>query len=172
MENIKIIDNFLNESQLEEVLKYIKLYDFKYGHKSGFADTKINTFFSHHISDTFFTEIIKEEIEKNFNKKFNIERHYVHIQTFGLDGCYHIDSSNSRGMTFCLYITDIGDKLMDNAGGEFLIKIQNESFIISVDALMNRGILFPGNYYHKGMAYNRSFENARICITWKLEELP
>ena len=112
---------------------------------------------------------MKKKIEKKIEKKYKINRHYMIIQTFGQDGGYHIDDSDINAFTFCLYINELTDTEINEINGEFLIKIPYEKKILSIDTYMNRGIFFPSNYLHKGMAYNKMYANERLCITWKLQ---
>ncbi len=171
MNNIIIKDNFLNEDELSILQYFINNAQFKYGHSSGNREYVTNLFFSTYNTSDFFLRHIKEKIEMQFSKKFKINRHYMHIQTFGQDGSYHIDDEGDHKYTFCLYITENDANTLEYIGGDFLIKIPNQSFILCVETIMNRGIIFPSNYLHKGMAYNNYCSNKRLCLTWKLEEI-
>jgi hypothetical protein len=62
--------------------------------------------------------------------------------------------------------------MTDEIGGYIQFKIPEiKPFIVELEPLCNRGILFPSNYFHKGNAFSRYVSNIRICIAWKLEEL-
>jgi hypothetical protein len=187
MENIFIYDNFLNESEMSTLMNLIRPLFHKnkdvniieseleiekqwgYGHSSGFREIIQNKFFSVHNTEEFFIYTMKMKIEEILGQRFTINRHYMHIQTFGLDGSYHTDDNGSNKFTFCLYISDISHEDMEHANGEFLIKLPNKKEIISIDTCMNRGVYFPSEYLHKGMAYNHLHSNLRLCITWKLQ---
>jgi uncharacterized protein YuzE len=176
MENIKIYDNYLTKEDMKILLEKIHLFQWKYGHSSGKEIEKIdNRFFSFFSNDFFFIEYLKQKIENTIQSFFSnkcwiqLNRHYMHIQTFGQDGSYHVDNLDSNTYTFCLYITDIKDNDMEFANGDFLIKIPNKKEIICIETLQNRGLLFPSHYWHKGMAYNCHFSEKRLCLTWKLE---
>ena len=171
MDKIKIFDNFLTELELKKLLSIICAKNYKYGHSSGYGERVENLFFSSHNEETFFLKDIKKKIEIALSKQFVLDRHYMHIQTFGLDGSYHIDSDMNNSFTFCIYISDVDNSLSEIAGGEFLIKIPNEKFIISIEPISNRAIFFPSTFYHKGLAYNSFFSEKRLCITWKLREI-
>jgi hypothetical protein len=174
MNNITIFDNFLNDTELDILHKYISEKSYNYGHTSGDMYEKItNIFFSSYNDEDFFNEYMLHKIENISNKKFTLLRHYMHIQTFGLDGAYHIDDSRENTWTFCIYYTHLkNDEFeINNAGGEFYIKIPNEPGIITIEPYMNRGIFFPSGYVHKGVAYNKLFNNMRLCLTWKLKEI-
>jgi hypothetical protein len=167
---IIIFENFLNEKDLLYVKEYVNDQKFKFGHQSGYKERIVNEFFSFLNLNDFFTKYLKNKIEISCKKKFNLFRSYMHIQTFGQDGGYHVDSFEPNTYTFCIYITNINESDIDNASGEFFIKIPNKNYIISVEPLCNRGIFFPSNYLHKGMAFNRFYKDKRLCITWKLIE--
>jgi hypothetical protein len=170
MEKIKIIDKFLNVDELNECLNIVNNKKWYYGHSSGYDEKFNNTFFAIYNLDYFFTQYIKSKLEIIFSKKFILDRNYMHMQLYGQDGSYHIDSDENNTYTFCIYITDISDASMENADGDFLLKIPNTNYVICINTLNNRGIFFPSNYIHKGLAYNRMFYQNRICVTWKLTE--
>ena len=171
--NIYIFDSFLNETELDYVKNFVFNSNFEYGHSSIGIERIATTFFSIQINDNFFINDIKQKIEETTNKKLLLNRCYMQIQTCGLDGGYHTDDENDNCYTFCIYISNLTNAEIDDNNGEFFIKIPNKQFIISIDTYMNRGILFPANYFHKGMAYNRLLQNndGRVCITWKLQEI-
>ena len=171
MEKIKIYNDFLNESELNTLLNKITFITYGYNHRSGYTEREIVTFFSSMIFDDFFTEHIKEKIEKKLDMEFKIKRNYVHIQTFGIDGCYHFDTLDKDCYTFCLYVNVHPPHEVDQMRGEFFIKVPDLPLILSIEPYMNRGIFFPSNYLHKGMAYNRFYSDKRICITWKLRQI-
>lgn len=171
MDNIKIFDKFLTDIELNKLLELVDSYEWKFGHGSGNKESINTIFFANYEMEDFYIKHIKEKIETIVNKPLKLNRFYKHIQTFGQDGGYHTDDIGSDKYTFCIYITDITDKKIENAGGDFLIKLPNKQEIISIDTINNRGIFFPSVYYHKGMAYNNLFSEKRLCITWKLELL-
>jgi hypothetical protein len=169
MENIIIHDCFLNIYELKTLTNIIKKKEYNYGHTSGDDEAFAVSFFSTKNNENFFNIYMLNKINEVSNKKFKINRHYMHIQTFGQDGSFHIDDYGSNTFTFCLYITNLQDEDVEKYGGDFLIKIPNDNKIISIETNNNRGIFFPSNYIHKGMAYNILCDKPRLCITWKLE---
>lgn len=170
MDKIKVFDNFLNENDLNILVDYVNKQNFNYGHKSGVKETIIVDFFSNYIHNEFINNII-HKIENITDKKFILHRNYMHIQTFGLDGCYHVDTYEKDCYTICIYVTNKTNQDIDNMNGDFYIKIPNSKLIFSFQPYMNRMLFFPSNYLHKGMAYNRFYNNERLCITWKLKEI-
>ena len=175
MENIKIIDNFFSKEELNKIQNVLnnKEKEWHYGHNSGDYEKYNNNFFAVYILGNYFKTNIIKKFEEIFNKKFQLIRNYMHIQTYGQDGSYHLDCPEDieNTYTFCIYITDISDSDMENADGDFLLKIPNSNFIICINTLNNRGVFFQSTYFHKGMAYNRFYNNKRLCITWKLKEI-
>ena len=169
MENIIIYDCFLNELELKTLRNTIKNKHFNYGHTSGNHEAFAVNFFATYNNDDFFKIHMLNKINEVSKRQFKIKRHYMHIQTFGEDGSFHIDDDVPNTFTFCLYITNLQDEDVEKYGGNFLIKIPNENKILSIDPINNRGVFFPSNYVHKGMAYNKLCETPRLCITWKLE---
>lgn len=172
MERIKIIDNFLDDQELLNLKKILDTKEWKNKASSGGYELIDNKFFSAFNIDFFFLEHIKTKIETSIIKKDTIlKRHYMHIQTFGQDGGFHVDGKKTNGteMTFCLYITDLTSELLDTAGGDLVIKIPNQRHLMSIKTIMNRGILFPSQYFHKGNAYTSNYADNRLCLTWKLE---
>lgn len=163
---IHIIDDFLNETEINELNIILENKMYKYGHTSGLDEKPVTPFFASYNKDSFFFNI-KEKIERTFEKKYKIIRHYMHIQTLGQNVGFHIDDEGLNKYTFCLYVTS--ETNMENIGGDFLIKIPNEKYIYSIETKMNRGLLFPSHYVHKGMSYNIYSFKPRLCITWKLE---
>ena len=173
MENIKIIDNFLDMNELNQCISMINNKSWYMAYASSGGIEKFNEhFFAAYDLGNFFTQYIKSKLETTFSKKFKLDRNYMHIQLYGENGAYHVDSYQENTYTFCIYVTKCKNEELENyGGGEFLIKIPNENFILSIPTFMNRAILFPSTFLHKGMAYNIHSENPRLCITWKLEKI-
>jgi hypothetical protein len=172
MENIKIIDNFLDMNELNQCTNIVNNKSWYMGHASSGGIEKFNEqFFASYDLDIFFTHYIKVKLETTFSKKFKLDRNYMHIQLYSQNGSYHVDAYQENTYTFCMYLTDIPDACIENADGDFLLKIPNTNYIICINTMKNRGILFPSNYLHKGMAYNRMHCEKRTCITWKLTEI-
>ena len=181
MENISIFDDFLNDDELKILLNIIDNKLWGYGHSSGGNIELVNTkFFKTDNLDYFFLDVIKPKLDELYLKIFPLKkgflylkRSYMHIQTFGQDGAYHIDgfkNNDEKIYTFCLYITSLNDEDLEKYGGDFLIKLPNSKSIISIITKMNRCILFPSEYVHKGNAYDRFISDKRLCLTWKVEE--
>jgi len=172
MENIKIIDNFLDMNELNQCISIINNKSWYMAYASSGGIEKFNEhFFAAYDLGNFFTQYIKSKLETTFSKKFKLDRNYMHIQLYGENGSYHVDSYQENTYTFCIYLTDIPDTCIENADGDFLLKIPNTNYIICINTMKNRGIFFPSTYLHKGMGYNRMYCEKRTCITWKLTEI-
>jgi hypothetical protein len=168
MEDFLIIDNFLNDTEANALRNIIKTKSFKFGGQSNKGLLIDNKFFFAKMMDYFVVNNITKKIEKIVGKKLNVVRNYMHIQTFGQDGGFHIDDDRENTFTFCLYFTEFSNNGID-PGGEMLFKLENK--IIAIETLFNRGIFFPSQYLHIGLAYNSKIKDGRICLAWKLIEI-
>lgn len=169
MDNIFIFDNFLEEKELQNLKEIILNSVWDYYHGNGSRETLDTKYFSNKRIDNFISDYVRSKIEKIIPKNLKITRNYLQVQEFGENGGYHTDTNMPNTYTFTIYITDLENKYIEEANGEFLLKIPKEKHIISIDTYCNRGILFPSNYIHKGMAYCRKFPHKRVCIAWKFE---
>lgn len=172
MENIKIFDNFLNDEDLSKILENISTFNWKFGHIS-IRHQFSPPFWVNQLEDNpFFSTYLKSKIEIATSKKFNLNKVYANGQTFGQDGCFHQDDIREDCFTFCLYINNIDMNEIDFFGGYFQFKIPElKHFIISIEPYMNRGILFPSKYIHKGNAFSRYGNDIRVSIVWKFQEI-
>ena len=174
MENIIVVDNFLQNDELTQVKHIIKNSKWEYNHTSnGNKDIEI-PFWSCYLNDNeYFTIYLKNIIEKQFFKKFTITRVYANGQTFGQDGAFHKDTENENGndYTFCLYINDIPHYDIEMASGYIIFKIPDLKYKICYEPINNRGILFPSHYIHKPTAFSRFIKDLRVCIAFKLQEI-
>lgn len=172
MNNIMIIDNFLEEQDYYIALDIISKKKWKYGHISNEIEPVNTPFWTMNLTDEiFFSQYLKEIIENKISKKLELFRVYANGQTFGQDGTYHIDNEDDNTFTFCLYATKINKKDAQFSDGYIHIKIPNEKYIISIEPIQNRGVFFPSNLIHKGCSFSRYIADMRICIAWKMKEI-
>jgi hypothetical protein len=171
MNNIRLFDNFLNTQELNELQKLVNAKTYHFGHTSGPMQIVDNKFFSTKNIEYFFLHYMKEKVENCVMKSLVIDRAYMHIQTFGQDGGFHVDCEELNKFTFCYYFNDLSSDEIESSGGELIFKLPNKQPCISFDTRNNRGIFFPSNFVHKGIAYNRYIDKPRVCITWKLTEI-
>ena len=171
MDNIQIIDDFLNKEYLDIVLNILKNHKWQYGHVSNGTEKIDTPFWNIDLMDNQYLKTnVKSIIENIFSRKFELLRVYANGQTFGQSGSYHMDSPHPNCMTFCLYFTPIKKEESANIGGHLYIKVPYEKKICCIEPVFNRGVLFPSNYYHKGCAFDRYYTELRICLTWKLKD--
>lgn len=184
---VNVFDNFLTYDELEKCnVLYSKPY-WKFGQLSDSSPIATPFWIMALDDDTFFTKDLLLKIESVTQKKYTLQRVYANGQTFGQDGTYHLDDESDESYTFCLFVNkQITNETVDNIGGEFIFKIpitvdkytssisDNSTHIFSrviVEPIYNRGILFPSNLLHKGVAFNRYNKGLRISIAWKLRLL-
>ena len=167
MSNIRVIDNFLTQEELNEARFIVENLKWNYGHVSnetGFkfwvCDLGENDFFSKHIF---------QKIEKYFGKKYEINRVYANGQTYGLDGSYHKDDERDNCYTFLMYLSDINHENVNEFDGHTLFKYDKK--VTSIEPILNRCVLFKSNILHKGMAPSRSSNMLRISVAFKLREI-
>ena len=173
MEHIKIYDNFLSTPDIKDCLQIVQESKWKYGHTSDNNNIMNIPFWYMELNNKdFLKEKIKEKIENISNKKFTVVRLYANGQTYGQDGMFHQDDTSLDSYTFCLYCTEISPDISDLVGGHIEFILPESTHSINIKTIFNRGILFPSHYLHRGTAFNRYVPDLRICIAWKLRELP
>ena len=164
---IKIIDNFFSDEILKQITDYF--HEIQWNCQCN-KDRNVNLYTDSPYwrieleNETFFNSELKTIIETYFDQKLKVNRVYVVGQTYGQDSNFHIDDESPDAVTFCFYInstTHINDD------GLFHLRIPNEKYIITVEPIMNRAVIFPSNYRHKGCGLNRFSDHFRICIAWK-----
>ena len=172
MENIVIYDNFLTEHELEKCKMIISQPNWSFGHTST-SKTGFNTpFWIMELNNyEFFTKQIKNKIEELLNKKFNIQRVYANGQTYGQDGSYHHDDERADTYTFCIYISPVEGRMVDDIQGHIIFKLPNTKQLTCIEPLYNRAMIFPSRYLHKGTSFCRYVQTMRVCIAFKLEEI-
>ena len=173
-DKIQIFDNFLTPEELQTCADAVKRPAWSFGQISQTSPVSTPFWMMTLTDDPFFSMHLKSKIEAAANRKFTVQRVYANGQTFGQDGTYHQDDITDDSYTFCIYTNkQITAETADDIGGEFIFKLPNSDddpfSRIAVAPLYNRGILFPANYFHKGLAFNRYCKGLRISIAWKLK---
>jgi hypothetical protein len=97
---------------------------------------------------------------------FNTERIYMNGQMYGSESGFHVDTTDTNGFTFLLFVHDCTEATADNMGGYFYYKLNGE--IRCIEPIKNRAVFFNGNILHKGCAFNRHIKTLRQSIAWKL----
>lgn len=176
-DKLQIFDAFLTPEELQTCADAVKRPAWSFGQISQTSPVSTPFWMMTLTDDPFFSTHLKSKIETAANRKFSVQRVYANGQTFGQDGTFHQDdaSDDSYSYTFCIYTNkQITAETADDIGGEFVFKIpkhqpNDDPFSrIVVSPLYNRGILFPANYFHKGLAFNRYCKGLRVSIAWKL----
>lgn len=184
---IKIIDNFFSDKILKKIIDYFntipwncqcdkdKNVNLNSDRPYWRIELENEIFFNSelkNIIEQYFNLLSKDSLFmtslKNVNRhvKLKLKRIYAVGQTYGQDSNFHIDDENTKTFTFCFYINSF-EHINDD--GLFYLRIPNEKYIITVEPIMNRAVIFPSNYRHKGCGLNRCSDHFRICIAWKFE---
>jgi hypothetical protein len=141
---------------------------FKWGHVSKLGS--INTEFPWLVmplsDNTFLNNTIKSKIEKTVNMTFETKRVYMNGQMYGSESDFHVDTIDTNGFTFLLFVHDYTQDNADIMGGYFYYKLNGE--IRCIEPIKNRAVFFNGNIVHKGCAFNRNVRTLRQSIAWKL----
>ena len=172
-ELIKIINNFFSNNILEEIIVFFNKKSWKCLCKidKNLTNKQIDCpFWKIELeNEPLFNSYLSSSIEKYFNKKLHLLRIYAVSQTYQQNSNYHYDEPEKGYYTFCYYINNNYEKIEDD--GLFYIKIPNQTHILNIEPIMNRLVMFPSYYRHKGSSYNNSNDNLRICIAWKYKIL-
>lgn len=184
---ILVFDNLLSPDELDECEKIVSKAEWKFGHVSTKSSPIATPFWTMSLTDNpFFSQHIFSKIQAITGKKFKINFIYANGQTFGQDGTYHRDADTENDYTFCIYLNkQVTPDTIDNTGGEFIFKMNqvNDNIVLYngslcekkntvsrmiIEPYYNRGIMFCGTLYHKGLAFNRYIRGIRISIAFKL----
>ena len=177
MNDVTIIENFINDDELEEVRQFIgdeslnldgKIYDEKQSainrqwyfipvdnaYKKILIDLRPIrdwTFDMETIipSAKKFILKIKNRIDKYTNTNFKLERVYLNRQVLGQDVTLHTDDSKPNVYTLLIYIGDITLENYDKAGGDLELKTKE---ITRIEPFTKRAVLFKGYIPHQAYA--------------------
>jgi hypothetical protein len=173
-----VFDNFLTNDELTFTENCFKKPIWEFGHGEVLRDAESsvararnsprNWFIAHLDHLLFFTEYLKEKIEKVIDLKCSLDKVYANGQTILNDGNWHIDNESSDYITALLYISDIDAQNIDEIKGHTEFKMGNH--IISLQPMKNRLVVFESSIPHRGLAPNIS-GFLRISIAWKLKKI-
>lgn len=165
MKPVTVYDNFLNGEDLDDVIKYMENVKWEF---KGKTSSKSKRFWYVNLKDEqLFTEKIYILIQKKTTIQFELVRVMLNGQTFGQDGDYHTDENDPAFFTFLLYISDINRENVDKIGGYTQFKLEN--YIMNIEPIFNRGVLFKSNIVHRGLAPSRDSDILRISVAFKLK---
>lgn len=166
MTNIPFLkyEGFLNQVEYDECYKILKATDGwnDTGTSVGtpgrnFGNKPLNEY------DIFSNKILKKICDRT-GDQFVLKRVYANSQKVGQDGEYHQDDTEPNCFTFLMYFNTIED------GGETEFKV-SDTTILSQKAILNLGVLFKADIYHRGLA-PKSGNEARVTVAWKLMVAP
>ena len=177
MNDVTIIENFINDDELEEVRQFIgdeslnlngKIYDEKQSainrqwyfipvdnaYKKILIDLRPNRDWMFDMETIIpsaekFILKMKNRIDKYTNTKFKIERVYLNRQVLGQDVTLHRDDSKPNVYTLLIYIGDITPENYDKAGGDLELKTKE---ITRIEPFTKRAVLFKGYIPHQAYA--------------------
>ena len=115
MEGITILDNFINDEELQNVIDAIDRSSWKHNGISGLGGATF--WYAEMIQEATLGKQMLTKIEKIFDKKYTIDRMYANGQTFGQDGSFHQDDPNDNAYTLLIYVSDITEENVEHIGG-------------------------------------------------------
>lgn len=117
-------------------------------------------------NEPFFRQHMFDLIGKATGRKFELLQVYCNGQTYGQDGCPHIDNVLGETHTFLYYANEDWNI---TSGGQTVFFINNER--LAVDPLPNTAILFSTDLTHFGQAFNQFCRDVRLTVCYKLKEI-
>ena len=168
MKDITILDNFINDEELQEVIDAIdNRSSWKHGAGSGPGGVKF--WYAEMIQEATIGKQILTKLEKMFSKKYKIDRMYANGQTFGQDGSFHQDDPDDNAYTLLVYISHITEENVEHIGG--FTHFKRDGKIINVEPYKKRGLFFKSNLVHRGMAPSRLSDLLHVTLAIKLIEV-
>lgn len=169
---LTIIDNFLTKDELKLTEEYFKKPIWQFGHGTQSSKSSPEKWFYASLNDLpFFTEYLKEKIEKNNESKYYIQTVYANGQTVMNGGSWHVDVETAMDVktpefvTALLYVSNINRDNIEKIKGYVDFKLNGE--VVSIEPFQNRLVLFDSKVTHRGNAPNiPGF--LRISVAWKL----
>ena len=177
MNDVTIIENFINDDELEEVRQFIgdeslnlngKIYDEKQSainrqwyfipvdnaYKKNLIDLRSERTWPFDMENVIpsakkYILKIKNRIYKCTNTNFKLERVYLNRQVRGQDVTLHIDDQKPNVYTLLIYIGDITPENYDKAGGDLELKTKE---ITRIEPFTKRAVLFKGYIPHQAYA--------------------
>ena len=167
MEDILIIDDFLNKDELSYI-QNVDSYKNSYWqiHNSA-KDNDVfdfnTTFLGKNLMDNeYYTSYLFNKIKKRFNEDYKLVNVYLNGHEALRNGSFHIDSDADR--TVILYITP-----WEPAWGGFTHFMKSERDHVIIPPILGRLINFKSDIIHKAYAYCNSNCPMRITAAFKLK---
>ena len=167
MEDIIIIDDFLNKDELSYIQDGNSYKDsyWQISNSDGTNDVFDfnNPFLAKNLMDNkYYTSYLLNKINKSFNQDYKLVNVYLNGHEALRHGSFHIDSDADR--TVILYITP-----WEPAWGGFTHIMRSDKEHAVIAPLLGRLINFKSNLLHKGYAYCNSNCPMRITAAFKLK---
>ena len=160
-------NDVLTPNEYIKLTELIKGFKWIYGGTSTAKSDASKFWYSELIDDSFFNGFFFNKIKEVTGKNFILKRAYANGQTWGQDGEWHKDSDEVNGYTllyYCNYSNDV------SLIGETYFNVNGEQ--LAVSPIPNSAVLFSHDLLHKGMAPKQKFNDIRVTIALKLEEIP
>ncbi len=178
MDKFFVFDDFFSQQQLKIIHDIINSNSWQWGHFSNDEEQRnivCNPFWIMNLQNegyftVYFTNILKNILEKRTGKEFVCDRVYANGQIYGQSGSFHIDDADDNAYTVLLYVTKLPKKLQNISDGYTYFKIPSLKYDIAYPPVYNRVLMFPSNIVHKGGDLNRFIKDIRITIVWKFRE--
>ena len=166
MEDIIIIDDFLNEEELSKIQTASTYKDpyWQIHNSDGNQDIfDFNTpFLSKNLMDNeYYTSYLFNKIKRTFNQDYKLNNVYLNGREPQRDGSFHTDGDADR--TVVLYFNS-----WQPAWGGFTQFMKSERDHIIVAPIKGRLINFKSDLIHKGYAFSNQNCPMRITAAFKL----
>ena len=166
MEDIIIIDDFLNEEELSKIQTASTYKDpyWQIHNSDGNQDIfDFNTpFLSKNLMDNeYYTSYLFNKIKKRFNEDYKLVNVYLNGYEALRHGSFHIDSVADR--TVILYITP-----WEPAWGGFTHFMKSERDHVIIPPILGRLINFKSDIIHKAYSFCNQNCPMRITAAFKL----
>ena len=165
MEDIIVVDNFLNKEELDFVASsscYEKPWDWEM-QISDKPDNGAKTFLRKRLNgNEYFTSYLFNKIKKHFNYDYKLQDVYLNGQWPGRDGEFHTDANADR--TVILYITPWEDP----SWGGFTHFMRSPMEHVVIPPLTGRMVNFRSSLMHIGYSYQNQNCPLRITAAFKL----
>ena len=169
MQNIKIIDDFFDEPIMNEIIDKInsKSMVCKCVDNHNFNLNTDIPFWKSELNDDaiYFYEYLPNIINSKLQQNYKLKRVYLIGQSYQQNSNYHVDSDTPTCITMCLYTNT---NYIDNAGYLYM-KIPGQLSIMAIEPKINRLVIFPSIYRHKGSGMNN--DDLRNCLAFKFDNV-
>ena len=168
MDDIVIIDDFLNKEELDYITTPDHYHDFFKTWELQTSDIENPTpdfnlvFLKKSLMDNkYYTSYLFDKIKKTFNQNYKLVDVYLNGQFPGRDGAFHTDNADR---TVLLYTNDWNPAL-----GGFTHFMKSKTDHIITAPLMGKLVNFKSSILHKGYSFCNQNCPMRITAAFKLK---